>query len=257
MEKILIFFIYQNPFIAKVFFETSSYFTVKSLYPFSGVEFDYFNDNLNFFNEESYSTLKACIFTNLLLYHSLNRYHYQKRLNKFPEIPNEDDIIQERMRSVLLGLDINFVSKLSLENLGKTIFQYRRNKTLSFDSLEEDSTEEEELEIMAEIVLNEGVNDIMFFNYQDAEYTGLICNKSLNLHDDPFKNERMIQELFIWKYSAPRLGVSNQNPFLNEYFTNRFLEFDETKKANLFLHFSVDKSLFLYNKILSNWLFTR
>lgn len=248
-ERILVFFIYQNPFIAKVNIETSSYITFQSLYPLTGISGDYFNDHLDLSTEEAYKTLKACLFTNLLPYHVLNRSYENLMAGK---LDKDDDAFESVLWDELDRYDKKYCSKNSLDNLKETLVKYKALKVPSFDSDDRYMDEESILETMTKIVVKQKIDDVLFFPYQDNRYTGLNCNRNLDLHQEKFPEEKVLQEMYVWKWSAPRLG-QNENPFLGSYFRERFLQFSDIKKISLFLHCNTDTSLYLYNKVLAAW----
>lgn len=250
MEKILIFFIYQNPFIAKINIETTSFINFQSLYPLRGISGDYFNDHLDLSTKEAYQVLKACLFTNLLPYHVLNRSYENLTAGK---LDKNDDSFESNVWEELDSYDKKYCSRNSLDNLKETLAQYKSLKVPSFESyLQTNGDEEAELETMTKIVVKQKIDDVLFFPYQDNRYTGLNCNRHLDLHQEKFPEEKILQEMYVWKWSAPRLG-QDENPFLRSYFRERFLQFSDIKKISLFLHCNTDTSLYLYNKVLAAW----
>jgi len=248
--RVMVFFIYQNPFIAKVNIETTSYITFQSLYPLTGISGDYFNDNLDLTTEEAYQTLKACLFTNLLPFHVVNRSYENLMAGK---LDKDDDSFESSVWEELDSYDKKYCSRNSLDNLKETLEQYKSSKVPSFKShLETNGDEETGLENMTKIVVQQKIDNVLFFNYRDKDYSGLDCTLELDLKQEKFPEEKILQEIYLWKWSAPRIG-QYEDPFSRNYFRTRFMQFNEMKKMSLFLHCKNDKSLCLYDEILATW----
>ncbi len=253
-NQIYFFFIHEHAFMVKISIESRYFFSFECLYPFAGIPGNYFNENISFFEDSSVELIKAVVFTNLIgflkVYQSRNDIINELRLRKIDV--QKDKISKEIINHILAQYSSEFISKHTLDKLTEFKAQYIRFKTLSYQNLEKASIIEEKLEMIASRALKEGISEILFFNYDTDLFTGSRCTMKINLQKSDFPEDLLLQELFRWMYSAP-CNVKKENPFLTDYFTEKFLSFTQQKQLSLFLYCNVDKSLFLYNNAIKTW----
>jgi len=262
MEKIIIFFIYHNPFVVTFNIETSDYITFNSLYPFTGIRGDYFSEDQDFFEEESLFTIKEFMFTNLLPYHIFNRNKTEFRKNltekKLKMYSKEfERAVKDYAYEVMRGSNPFYFSYQSISRLLSNMAKYARLGTHCYKDISNCSSEQIELETMLKTVLETGVDDVLLLDYDFDENSGLNCTRKLELSTENLPEEKLIQEIFLWKYTAPRLGIGNLDPLKCEdfqnYFRKRFNSFSERTKWEIMVTSSVDPSLQVYKQALSEW----
>ena len=253
-NQIYFFFIHEQAFMVKINIESRYYFSFECLYPFAGIPGNYFNENISFFEDSSVELIKAVVFTNLIgflkVYQSRNDIVNELRLRKIDV--QKDKINKEIINHIQDQYSSEFISKHTFDKLTEFTAQYIRFKTLSYQNLDNTSIIEEKLEMIASRALKEGISEIFFFNYDTDLFTGSRCSMKINLQKSDFPEDLLLQELFRWMYTAPE-NTKKENPFLKDYFTEKFLSFSQQKQLSLFLYCNVDKSLFLYNNAIKTW----
>ena len=240
--------------MVKINIESRYFFSFECLYPFAGIPGNYFNENISFFEDSSVELIKAVVFTNLIgflkVYQSRNDIVKELKSRKI-DVQKENNT-KEIINHVLAQYSSEFISQNTFDKLTEFTAQYIRFKTLSYQNLDKASIIEEKLEMITSRALKEGISEILFFNYDTDLFTGSRCSMKINLQKSDFPEDLLLQELFRWMYSAP-CNVKKENPFLTDYFTEKFLSFSQQKQLSLFLYCNVDKSLFLYNNAIKTW----
>ncbi|WP_234109943.1 hypothetical protein [Chryseobacterium sp. R2A-55] len=251
VHKIIVFFIYQNPFIIKLTVERPYFISFVSLYPLRGIEGSYFNEEVNFYEQEAASVIKRFLFTNLLPYHSLNR-HKVNLQNEMMMLFFDEAEVKSRVE-IFKEFDIKCFSKNAFKDLKKTVAQYIQFKTLSFENIEDGHSEVRNMEIMAETILKGQVNDVLFINYEDNKYTGERCSSILQLSSVSLPQEYLLQELRKFRESAPHIDGDYYESYWKRIFQERFESFSEQKKLSIFQLSKSENPLYIYNHALSDW----
>lgn len=262
MDKIICFFLNQEFFVINATIHSKNYVTIECLYPLQNIKADYYEEDTDFNQDFSFPLVK--VFSHQVLYSFYMQYRFPERLLDYF---SENDIcinstkVDGAIRSYseityFNNVDLKFYSKDVQELLHAAHLQYASHKTLPFTDLWGNEEEEYEMEKVQEIILKNGVSEILFFNYKDEAYQGINFTKTIFLSKERFPEERLLQELFICKYSAPRM-YQDENPFLKPYFQERFNTFSDQKKMGLFLVCNTNKELYLYNKCLTRYWMNR
>lgn len=261
MELIVITFCRFDFYVIKVTIHTKNYVEFESIYPLVGITGDYFSEDENFFDNGSIPILKKFISTVIRAYDNFSR--SIESFTKYMEVNRtSDDVIDVNLLAKMF-ISINYrdtefkyisqITKMKFTQIHVDYFLTHSYPFLSNFVMDDDV---KIVENLMSLILEQNISKVVSINFHDDIYAGTAMSKIIALNEGHFPEEKLLQELFICYYSAPRLDM-DKNPFRYDYFEKRFDNFTEDKKLGLFLVCNTDKELFIYNKFLSKFWLSR
>lgn len=262
MERILITFCRFDFYIIKVCIHTKNYITFESLYPLKGITGDYFDDDENFYEINSTPVIKMFV-SNVIrgyveFYNSANTFaaNLEERCsNKY--LGELKELVSKYINSSYEFTEFKYFSQISKSQFFDAHLNFCIHAQYPFQNMFVMDNDLQIVENCTNLVLEQNVTEVLFVHFMDDVYAGTELAKKVNLSDKRFPEEKLLQEMLVCNYSAPRLD-KDKNPFQYvDFFEGRFNTFSEDKKLGLFLLCNTDKELFMYNKLLTKFWINR
>ncbi|KEY17958.1 hypothetical protein [Kaistella antarctica] len=256
MEHILITFCRFSFYIFKVTAHTKNYVTCEPLYPIKGIEADYYCEDDDFYNDDSISKINMFVMAVIHAYDSFCRTSdsFVKYIEENRETDDVDELALLTKKYISVSyrnIQFQYLSEITEENFVRLHFNFYLTQTFPFENIfMMDEDDVKTVENCLNLVLDQNISKVISVHFTDDIYSDTVKTKIIDLSKGHFPEEKLLQEMFICYYSAPRLDI-DKNPFRYDYFEKRFDSFTEDKKLGLFLVCNIDKELFMYNKFLS------
>ncbi len=252
MEKIVVVFINQTPFIVRLKIERTYFISFTSLYPLRGINGYYFNDKLNFYEQDSYPEIKAFLFSNLLPYQSINS-DYESLSSSMKTRKLDAVEAKKSYMKTLSEIDLKFFSKNSLKNLKKRMTQYLRYQKLPFEILESDQNIHRNMDLMTEIIINERVDDVLFLLNESSDFENDEFLEIGHLTTLSFVHDYVFQDLGKFLESGSYLNGAYNREYWQEFFQKKFDGFSEQQKFSIFYKSLGENPIYVYNEAVQNW----